>query len=78
MKGSNIIENLWWDVHLNQVLQKLGSLMISWKGTLQVTALKDLSQLNPRLYILTVLLRHLCQMEVSDTEAHIQQLALPI
>lgn len=62
VKSSQVVEDLRWDISLYLLLQDAGGCAISRQSPLDVRLLEDLSQFDPSLHIIWVLLCYLLQM----------------
>ena len=62
VEAAHIVQNLRGHLRLHFVLQDPGGCLVAFQTLLEVGLLKDLSQLNPGLYVIWVLLCYLLQM----------------
>lgn len=66
VKGSQVVEDLGGHISLHLLLQNAGGCAVRRQRSLNVSLLQDLSQLNPSLHIIWVLLCHLLQMTLGN------------
>ncbi len=71
VKGPQIVENLRGNIGLHLLLQDAGGCAVCRQRTLDVSLLQDLSQLNPRLHVIWVLLCDFLQMTLESRESDI-------
>lgn len=66
VKSSQVVEDLRGHISLHLLLQNAGGCAVRRQRSLNVSLLQDLSQLNPSLHIIWVLLCHLLQMTLGN------------
>lgn len=66
VKSPQVVEDLRGNISLHLLLQDAGGCSVCRQRSLNVSLLQDLSQLDPRLHIIWVLLRHLLQMTLGN------------
>ena len=64
VQSAQVVEDLGRDVGLHLLLQDAGGGAVGRQGPLDVRLLQDLRQLDPRLHVVRVLLRHLLQVSL--------------
>lgn len=69
VKSPEVVEDLGRHVGLHLLLQDAGGRAVRRQRSLNVGLLQDLSQLDPRLHVVWVLLRHLLQMTLVNRDS---------
>lgn len=69
VKSTQVVEDLRGNIGLHFLLQDAGGCAVRRQCSLYVGLLQDLSQLNPRLHIIWVLLCHLLQMTLGNKDS---------
>lgn len=76
VQGAQVVEDLGRDVGLHLLLQDARGRAVRRQRSLDVSLLQDLSQLDPGLHVVRVLLRHLLQVTLSRQRDTIQHITL--
>lgn len=71
VKSPQVVEDLRGNVSLHLLLQDAGGCAVRRQCSLNVSLLQDLSQLDPRLHIIWVLLGHLLQMTLRKKDSEL-------
>lgn len=71
MQSPQVVEDLRGNVGLHLLLQYAGGCAVCGQCSLNVSLLQDLSQLDPSLHIIWVLLCHLLQMTLGNKDSGI-------
>lgn len=75
MKSPQVVEDLWGNISLDLLLQNAGGRAICRQSSLNICLLEDLSQLNPRLHVIWVLLCYLLQMTLGNKDNNMSLIA---
>lgn len=70
VKSSQVVEDLRGDISLHLLLQDAGGCAVGGQCSLDVSLLQDLSQLDPCLHIVWVLLGYLLQMTLTEQKQY--------